>query len=212
MNTEKRDFNKVAETWDEKPVRVNLAKDVAQSISELDILTPEMDIMDFGCGTGLLTTKLHPLVHSITGVDSSQGMLDVFDEKIAKLKLGNIKTLLVDLEKGDSLEGSYDLILSNMTIHHIKEIKPLLLQFYKILTPGGYLCISDLDTENGRFHGDNTGVFHFGFERPVLHKLFVEAGFDNVRDKLAAKVEKPGSNGEINRFTVFLMTGQKKTK
>ena len=34
-----------------------------------------MDALDFGCGTGLVTLKLQPFIHSITGVDGSQGMI-----------------------------------------------------------------------------------------------------------------------------------------
>jgi len=210
MNTEKRDFDKEAASWDEHPGRVKLVKDIAHAISKQIVLTPEMDVMDFGCGTGLLTIELQQLVHSITGVDGSQGMLDIFNMKIAKLKLNKVNAVLVDLDKGDTLTGNYALVLCNMTLHHIKKIEPLFDQFYKIIAPAGYLGIADLDLDDGQFHADNTGVFHFGFARPTLRKIFTEAGFDNVRDIGAAEVVKPGINGEMRRFTVFLMTGQKR--
>jgi 2-polyprenyl-3-methyl-5-hydroxy-6-metoxy-1,4-benzoquinol methylase len=209
MNTEKRDFDKEAASWDENPTRVKLAHDVANAISKQIVLTPDMDVMDFGCGTGLLTIQLQPLVRSITGVDSSQGMLDVFNMKIAKLKLNEVSAILVDLDRGDILTGKYDLVVSNMTLHHIKEIEPLFDQFFTITAPAGYLCIADLDLDNGQFHGDNTGVFHSGFARATLRKVFIEAGFDNVNDITAAKVMKPAINGEMREFTIFLMTGQK---
>lgn len=211
MNTEKRDFDKEAVSWDERPSRVKLAEDIARTISKQIILTPEMDAMDFGCGTGLLTFRIQPHVRSITGVDSSRGMLDVFNSKIAKLKLNNVNAVHADLEKGDALKGNYNLILSSMTLHHIKEIKPLFDQFYKITLPAGYLCIADLDPDDGRFHEDNTGVFHFGFGRAALRRIFMKAGFDDVLDTNAAEVVKPGINGELRRFTVFLMTGRKKS-
>ena len=210
VNTEKRDFDKEAAFWDEHPGRVKLVKDIASAISRQIILTAEMDVMDFGCGTGLLTIQIQPFVRSITGIDSSQGMLDIFNMKIAKLNLSKVHTVLVDLDKGDTLTGNYDLLLSNMTLHHIKEIGPLFDQFYKITVPAGYLCIAGLDLDDGQFHDDNTGVFHFGFDRATMRKSFTEAGFDNVRDIDAAEVVKPSINGEMRRFTVFLMTGQKR--
>ncbi len=211
MNIEKKDFDKEAASWDENPARVKLSKDIAHAIADAIVLTPDMDVMDFGCGTGLVTIELAPLVRSITGVDSSPGMLDVLNRKIAGLTPGKIKTLRVDLDKGDTLSGNYDLVLSNMTLHHIKEIKPLFAQFHQVLNPGGHLCIADLDSEHGHFHGDNTGVFHFGFDRQVLGGIFLDAGFDDIRDKSAAEVMKPDAHGEMKRFTVFLMTGRKKT-
>jgi 2-polyprenyl-3-methyl-5-hydroxy-6-metoxy-1,4-benzoquinol methylase len=210
MNTEKKDFDKEAASWDEHPPRVKLAKDIADAITKQIVLTPEMDVLDFGCGTGLLTIQLLPFVRSVTGVDSSQGMLDVLSAKIAKQKLKNINTLLVDLDKGDTLEGNYDLVLSNMTLHHVREIEPLFDQFHNITAPGGHLCIADLDLDGGKFHADNTGVFHFGFAREALRKVFTGAGFDDIRDISAAEVVKTDINGETRSFSVFLMTGRKR--
>ena len=210
MNAENRDFDKEAASWDENPGRVKLANDVARAISERIALRPEMNVMDFGCGTGLLSMQLQQHVHSITGIDSSQGMLDVFNAKIASYKLKYVKTLLLDLEKGERLEGNYDLVLSNMTLHHIKDIESLLIQFYRVIAPGGYLCIADLDLDSGQFHSDDTGVFHFGFERKRLQEIFTRIGFKNVWDITATEVIKPAKNGQLSRFTVFLMCGQKK--
>jgi len=210
VSTEKRDFDKEAATWDENPARAKLADDIVHAISEHIVLTPEMDILDFGCGTGLLSLRLQSLVHSVTGVDSSQGMLDAFNAKIARLKLNNIRTIFVDLDKGDILTGNYDLILSNMTLHHIEDIEPLFAQFYRVMAPGGHLCISDLDPDEGKFHEDNTGVFHFGFDRASLQKAFQEAGFDDVQNMSAAVMVKPGVDGKIGRFSIFLITGRKR--
>jgi ubiquinone/menaquinone biosynthesis C-methylase UbiE len=165
--------------------------------------------MDFGCGTGLLTLQLQPFVHSITGADSSKGMLDMLRAKLAKLTMHNVRTVLIDSDKRNTLAGSYDLVVSNMTLHHIKEIEPLLAQFHRITAPSGHLCVADLDLDGGQFHDDNTGVFHFGFSRPKLRKTFAEAGFSNVQDTTAAEIAKPAKNGEIRRFTVFLMTARK---
>jgi len=211
MNIEKRNFDKEAASWDENPTRIKLAGDVANTISENIALTSDMDVLDFGCGTGLLTLNLQPKVRSITGVDSSPGMLDVFKAKTAKQNLSNVKALFADLDKGDVLSGSYHVVVSSMTLHHVKEIKPLLARFYKILLPSGFLCIADLEPDDGQFHGgDATGVFHSGFDRVELRQEFIHAGFDEVRDMTAAEVIKPIPGGEMRRFTVFLMVGRKK--
>jgi len=211
MNIEKRNFDKEAASWDENPTRIKLAGDVANTISENIALTSDMDVLDFGCGTGLLTLNLQPKVRSITGVDSSPGMLDVFKAKTAKQNLSNVKALFADLDKGGVLSGSYHVVVSSMTLHHVKEIKPLLARFYKILLPSGFLCIADLEPDDGQFHGgDATGVFHSGFDRVELRQEFIHAGFDEVRDMTAAEVIKPIPGGEMRRFTVFLMVGRKK--
>ena len=43
----------------------------------------EIRILDFGCGTGLLTERLAPLCREIVAVDTSVGMIDVLDSKMA---------------------------------------------------------------------------------------------------------------------------------
>ena len=210
MTTEKRDFDAAAASWDEKPARVQLAREVAEAIIGQVELTPAMKVMDFGCGTGLLSLRLHPLVGSITGVDSSAGMLEVFKAKIADGGLTNIKTQLLDPDKGEVLTGSYDLIVSSMTLHHIHEPKVLLRQLYGVLAPGGVLAIADLDPDGGRFHDDNTGVFHFGFERAALRAMFAETGFIDVRDSTATETVKPAPDGRKRAFSVFLISGRKR--
>ena len=211
MNIERRDFDKEATTWDEVPARIKLANDIAAVISNEILLTSNMDVLDFGCGTGLLTLQLQSVVHSITGVDSSRGMIDVLKAKIDRRNLPNINTQFLDIEKGDILEGTYHLIVSGMTLHHVKEIRPLLDQFYRILTPSGYLCVADLDLDDGQFHDSNDGIYHFGFKRALLRKDYMEAGFDDIRDKTAAEVMKPDPDKGTRPFTVFLMTGRKKS-
>jgi len=210
MTSEKRDFNKAAATWDENPGRVKTNRDIGDAILKQNILTPDMNVLDFGCGTGLLTIRLQPFVRSITGVDSSQGMLNVLNDKIANLQLPNVKTMLIDLEKGQKLTGNYQLVLCSLTLHHIMDLKPVLAQFYQVIMPKGYLCVADLDIDDGRFHEDKTGVFHPGFDRNVMRQYFSEAGFDNITDSTAATLTKPVLNHGTWQFTVFLMTGHKK--
>jgi 2-polyprenyl-3-methyl-5-hydroxy-6-metoxy-1,4-benzoquinol methylase len=210
MSSEKRDFDKVADSWDEDPAKVRLANDIADSIIRQVILTSGMDVLDFGCGTGLLTLRLQPFVHSITGVDSSAGMVNVIKSKIEKLKLANVAVKLVDLEKGDDLQGQYQLVTSAMTLHHVTQVAPLINRFYQMILPNGCLCVADLDLDHGQFHGDNTGVFHHGFNREVLRNILGVAGFVNVRDFTAAEIVKTTADGKAKPFTVFLMIGEKK--
>ena len=209
MTVGKRDFDKAAALWDEQPARIGLANGVFTAISENAPLNTAMNALDFGCGTGLLTLRLAPLVGSITGVDSSRGMLDVLQAKIAKKNLANVASLLLDLDAGDTLKGNYDIIVSSMTFHHIEKIGPLLDHFHRCLTPGGYLCIADLDPEYGLFHDDSKGVFHFGFERTALGKAAEDAGLGSVKFTTATEVVKPASDGKMVRFSVFLMTALK---
>jgi len=202
-------FDQAAAGWDDKPRRVKLAHDIAAAVLREIPLRPDMQALDFGCGTGLVTLRLAPLVKAVTGADTSRGMLQVLQGKIDTQGLVNVRTLYLDPEVETSLTGSYDLIVSSMTLHHIADLAPLLAQFHTVLAPGGYLALADLDPEGGRFHTDNTGVHHFGFERAALARALNAAGFSAVRDVTAATVEKSTATGETEEFTVFLLIGRK---
>jgi len=95
----------VAVSWDQNPARLKLASDVAHAVSQQVPLTPDMDALDFGCGTGLLTLRLQSRVRSITGVESSKGMLALLRNKIAQGNLTNVRTACLDLDKGHVLPG-----------------------------------------------------------------------------------------------------------
>jgi len=207
---QKRDFNTEAATWDENPGRVTMAHDVARAILGTVQPGPDMDVLDFGCGTGLLTLALQPYVRTITAVDSSQGMLDVLDAKIRARSLTNVRTRLVNLDRGDKLPGPFDLVVSSMTFHHIRDVGMLLDRIAGVLKPGGRIAVADLDSDEGKFHDSDEGVFHNGFDRCVMMKSFEAAGFSSVRNRTAAIIQKPGPSGEMRTFTVFLMTAQKK--
>jgi 2-polyprenyl-3-methyl-5-hydroxy-6-metoxy-1,4-benzoquinol methylase len=210
MNVKKKDFDKEAANWDETPGRVKLAHDIAQAMMDTGIIKNDMNVLDFGCGTGLLTLQLQPLVRSITGVDNSAGMLEVLQSKIETQKLTNVKTQLLNIEEGDRLEGVYDLIVSSMTLHHIKDIKGLFNHFKLVTNTNGYLCLADLDPDEGQFHQDNEGVFHFGFDRGSLRQTLEEAGFDVVEIKTATEMMKAVPGG-TRSFSIFLITARKKT-
>jgi len=205
----KKDFDHAAVSWDEKPGRIKLAADVANAIMKSVEVRADMDVLDYGCGTGLLALSLQPHVLSITGADSSHGMLDVLNVKIKKFSLTNVKTLFLDLERDDTPEERFHLITCSMTFHHVNDPFLLINQFYTLLHPKGYLCIADLDPDKGKFHSSKEGVMHFGFERSSMRNLFVQAGFKNINETTVAIIDKDVPDEGIRSFSVFLMQGQK---
>lgn len=203
-------FDQAAATWDEQPVRIALAKAIAQTIRTQVPISPTMTALDYGCGTGLVTLALQPHVQRIIGVDSSPGMLAKLQEKMQALGITNVETLLLDLATQPSPSDlRADLIVSAMALHHIADLPHLLQTLTGLLTPGGYLALADLDAEDGSFHTDMSGVHHLGIDRAWLMAQLRALGYQEVSATTAHVVERPDAAGTPRRYPVFLVSGQR---
>lgn len=74
----------------------------------------------------------------------------------------------------------------------------------KLLEDIRLIAISDLDLEDGSFHTEDTGVYHFGFDRAAFTNFAAEAGFQMVQVSSASVVHKPQGD-----FPVFLLTAMR---
>lgn len=182
-------FNSLS-NWDEDPMRVKLAKDIAESMKMRLSLSSKWNALDLGCGTGLVTMELAPYLKEITGIDSSCAMLDKLSEKIKLYDTKNVKTALRDLSECEFTSEKYNLIVSSMMLHHIEHPAKLISSIKPLLKPGGFIAIADLDSEDGRFHDDPTGVFHHGFSKNELTRLFTDLSFSNIAISEATSITK----------------------
>lgn len=201
-------FDERAKDWDTDPMKVRRAKTVAEAICGAIPLTVEMSALEYGCGTGLLSFALQSDLGQITLADTSQGMLDVLAEKISASGATNMTPLRLDLSVDPLPAQPFDLTYSLMTLHHIEDARGILKKFHALLKPGGWLCVSDLDKEDGTFHTDGTTDVHLGFERGELQKWVEEAGFSGVQFSTAYEIKKD-IGGARKTFPVFLLTARK---
>lgn len=201
-------FDMAALTWDEKPMRVNIAKAVADGIKRQIKLGQDFKVLDFGCGTGLVSFFISDSVKKIVGLDSSKGMVEVFNQK-AKENNINAVAYQIDLFNQDFEDKDFNLIVSSMVFHHIKDVVQMLSRLSNHLVDGGYIAVADLLKEDGTFHDDNEGVEHFGFEIEEFKLYLKDAGFDDVKGEIVFELEKE-KNGQKRKYPVFLISGRKR--
>ncbi len=91
-----------------------------------------------------------------------------------------------------------------MTLHHVENLKDFFETIYKNLNADGFIAIADLESEDGTFHSDNAGVFHFGFEEKELCKIVESTGFKEVNFENINTINKPHRD-----FGVFLLTAKR---
>ena len=195
-------FKHKSKSWDMSSMRVKNAKSIADLIVKNINFNDTMAIMDLGAGTGLLSYFIAPHVSKIIAVDNSPSMLEEFKSKASEFD-SQTEVIEADISEED-INRNFDGIISSMTIHHVEETKALFSKLYSMLNENGFIAIADLDSEDGSFHSDNTGVHHYGFDRNELEKLAREVGFKDIKFDLASTIDKPHCT-----FTVFLMTAVK---
>lgn len=200
--TPKDFFAEKANDYDNEQSRTQNVSTIAQTILREVSFSKEMGVMDFGSGTGLLLSEITPYIGEITAVDISSSMNAVLKSKIADLKC-SVQIVQMDLTK-ETLDRKFDVIISSMTIHHIEDTLALFKKFHSLLKDNGIIAIADLDTEDGSFHTEDTGVFHFGFDRENFVEMVKNAGFQNIKIQNASTIVKPTKD-----YSVFLITAQK---
>jgi len=131
-------------------------------------------------------------------------MLKVFKEKSELFKCPTVilKQDLVHEKLNQNI--MYNGIVSSMTMHHIENQEDMFFKMYALLTKDGFIALADLDSEDGTFHSNNEGVFHFGFKRDFLKTIAKKVGFKEINFYAVNSIEK--SQGT---YKVFLMTANK---
>jgi 2-polyprenyl-3-methyl-5-hydroxy-6-metoxy-1,4-benzoquinol methylase len=200
-------FDSKARQWDDNPVFQERGLKIAQAIRRAVPLHPGMSALDYGCGTGLLSFPLKDELGAILMADSSGGMLEVVNEKITAQGVANMKTLKLDLLVDAPPAQRFDLIVTSMTLHHVPDTDHILRVFHGMLNPGGYLCVADLDQEDGSFHGPEVDVHH-GFDRADLGQRAARAGFADIQFQAVFSIAKEHESG-AREYPVFLMAARR---
>ncbi|MFB2346716.1 malonyl-ACP O-methyltransferase BioC [Priestia megaterium] len=136
----KKRFNNHAKTYDAyADVQKSMANQLIDQLST-NFFNQEIAILEIGCGTGYLTQLLcekFPKA-AITAVDLSSGMMELAKKKVTE---DRVSFICGDIEE-ISIEGHYDLIISNATFQWFNSLHTTIKKLYKQLKPTGNLLFS----------------------------------------------------------------------
>ena len=154
MNTKLKDneyilFDKLSnEWWDEdgkfrvlhqiRPIRI---KYILDQISQKNV--KNLDILDLGCGGGLVSESLSKLGGKVTGIDFIKNNIEVAKLHSAKKNL-KINYLFKDIEKID-LKKKYDIIIMFEILEHLKDWENFLSKIKHNLKKNGTIIISTIN-------------------------------------------------------------------
>ena len=198
-------FDERAPDWD-TPRRIARAEEAARAIESAITIPPGCRAIEVGAGTGLLGLTLREHFATLVLADTSDGMLAEASRKIREGGLTGVSAAHFDLAADDLPPGGpFDLVVSLLLLHHVKDTRAALTGMHRLLAPGGQVAALDLDTEDGSFHDSGSeGVHHEGFDRAALADLAGDVGFDHVRVGNGIPIEDDG-----RRYPLFLLTARR---
>ncbi len=201
---DKKRFDADAVNWDAKPHRAALIRAVARALGEqIEALPSAPDLFDYGCGTGSAVLPMAGICKTLTGCDFSEGMRREFMRNAEAAGITNALVVDLDLTTDQPLPPErYDLVHCGLVLHHIADVPAMLGRFKELLRPNGSLSIADLETEDGSFHDDNSGVAHQGFDSAALCRQLEGMGFGKVSARRIHVVEKQRGGGP-RHYPVF---------
>lgn len=97
------------------------------------------EILDAGCAGGWYTEKFISMGAKVTAIDVSETMIKITKERTCN------KADVLNLDLNNELpfkENKFDIIVSSLTLHYIKDLKKTFSEFKRILKPNGILLFS----------------------------------------------------------------------
>lgn len=109
------------------------------TLTHLSKINPSLildkNVLDFGCGSGLLLDLITKAANSLVGIE--------LDKSFHRTE-GNL-SIVANISEARKILPEYDLITSFFTLPHLKDVKSYIIDLASILKPGGTIIIGTLN-------------------------------------------------------------------
>jgi 2-polyprenyl-6-hydroxyphenyl methylase/3-demethylubiquinone-9 3-methyltransferase len=150
-------FSKIASEWWNpngkfkplhkfNPIRIRYIKDNIITNFKLNLINKplkQIDILDIGCGGGLLSEPMCRLGANVTGIDASKKNIEIakFHSKKNKLKINYICASPETLET----KKKFDVILNMEIVEHVEDIDFFIKESSNLLKKNGLMFVATLN-------------------------------------------------------------------
>lgn len=107
-------------------------------------LSSNRDVLEVGCGTGLILRRIAPVARSAAGVDISAGMLGAAAARGLDVVQGSATAL-------PYVDGSFDVLYSFKVLAHVEDIRQALSEFVRVTRPGATLVLEFYNRRSLRY-------------------------------------------------------------
>ncbi len=156
-------WDKIADRYSKQPIADEAAYQKKLEVTR-EYFQPDMEVLEFGCGTGSTAIIHAPYVKHIRAIDFSSKMLEIARSKAEAEHIDNITFEQSTIEEIDVPDRTLDAVLGLSILHLLKNKEAAISKVYKMLKPGGIFvssttCLGDfmkwfqLVATIGRFFG-----------------------------------------------------------
>lgn len=139
INKERGIWDKQAPGYEDR-VLATYKEAYARSVQKAcSILSAEQEVLEIGCGTGIIALGVAPCARHVVATDISPRMIEVAKKKQASSSVSNVEFQVYDGYAVPYEAGTFDTVLLFNTLHVVKEPASLLREAHRVLKPGGYL-------------------------------------------------------------------------
>lgn len=170
-------WNDLASEWDSDPSVIRYTSMSYPSLVDAVNLSG-LRVLDFGCGTGLLSEKIAQVAASVLAIDPASKMIDVLNAK----QLPNVETVcgIVDtgfVEQCQAQGKAFDLIVASSSLGFVPDYPHTLRDLTALLAQGGKIVQWDWLKENPDDYGFTEAEIRQAFSQAKLSLLSLTQPF-----------------------------------
>ena len=147
MDQSAKFWDKIANRYSKRPIADEAAYQKKLHITR-EYFRPDMEVLEFGCGTGTTAISHAPYVKHIQAIDISSKMLEIAEGKADAKNIKNVTFKRVAIDVSGFADQSLDVVLGLSILHLLDNMDEVIAGVYKMLKPGGIFvtstaCIGD---------------------------------------------------------------------
>jgi ubiquinone/menaquinone biosynthesis C-methylase UbiE len=143
-------WDKVAEKYSRQPVADEASYQKKLRITR-EYFRSDMEVLEFGCGTGSTAIAHAPYVKQILAIDVSSKMIEIARRKAEAAKVENVTFRLADIDELSEPDQTFDVVMGHSILHLVADRDAVISEVYRVLKPGGIFVTSTAclgDTQN----------------------------------------------------------------
>ncbi len=141
MNQSTRFWDKIAERYSKRPIADEAAYQQKLQVTR-EYFQPDMEVLEFGCGTGSTAITHAPYVKHIHAIDISSKMIEIAQGKADAEKVTNVTFEQSTIEEINVSDKTLDAVLGLSILHLLDNKEKVIAKVHRMLKPGGIFITS----------------------------------------------------------------------